>query len=87
MKTQLTTQALAHTIQLRAEGLTGFESIILTNGLVDRRAISLKLPAELFPYIQPGDPGLVVTLSVVRIAVEEVVPEPTSGLILPGAVQ
>lgn len=86
-KIKLITSAIAHTIKLRAEGLTGFESIILTNGLLDKRAISLKLPSELFPYIQPGDTSLVVTLSVVRIAVEEVVPEPPSGLILPGAVQ
>lgn len=85
MKTQLTTSALAHTLQLRAEGLAGFDSIILTNGMVDKRAISLKLPTELFPYIQPGDPGLVVTLSVVRIAVEEVPDEPRSSIILPGA--
>jgi len=84
-RTQLTTSALAHTIQLRAEGLEGFDSIILTNGLIDRRAISLKLPRELFPFVQIGDPGLVVSLTVVRIAVEEVPDQPTSGLILPSA--
>jgi len=84
MKTQLTTSALAHTLQLRAEGLAGFDSIILTNGIVGPKAISLKLPSELFPYIQPGDTSLVVSLTVVRIAVEEVPPQPTSGLILPG---
>lgn len=84
MSTKLAVNSVAHSLQLRAEGLAGFESIILTNGAIGLKAISLKLPCELFPYIQPGDPGLVVTLSVVRIAVEEVQAEPTSGLILPG---
>lgn len=84
MKTQLTTSALAHTLQLRAEGLAGFDSIILTNGALGPKAVSLKLPAELFPYIQPGDSSLVVSLTVVRIAVEEVPSAPTSPILLPG---
>ncbi len=83
MKTQLTTSCVAHALNLRAEGLDGMPSIILTNGQLGPKAVSLKLPSELCAYIQPGDPGLVVTLAVVRSGVDEIPDQPTSGLILP----
>lgn len=83
--TRLSINALAHTLHLSTDGLDGSNFFTLSNNQVSSsKRVHLQLPRDLFPFIKSGE-AVVVSLTVVRVGVEEDPTPAISGLILPEA--
>lgn len=82
--TRLSINALAHTLHLSAVGLEGAYHVTLTNNqLAFDKKVHLQLPRDLFPFIKSGE-AVVVSLTIVRVGVEEEPAPAINSLILPG---
>jgi hypothetical protein len=71
----------AHSVQLmlKPSGLIGSSGLIVKNLSLDAAGVRVTVPAELFPFLDPNHPALVV-LSIVQIKPAE----PKPSIILPG---